>query len=32
MTLDSALLGEAGHLNEHGRRFSPRAIEAMVES
>lgn len=28
----SALLGEAGHLNEHGRRFSPRAIKAMVES
>jgi hypothetical protein len=28
----SALLAEAGHLNEHGRPFNPRSIKAMVES
>ena len=28
----SAMLAEAGHLNEHGRPFNPRSIKAMVES
>jgi DNA invertase Pin-like site-specific DNA recombinase len=28
----SALLAEAGHLNEHGRPFNHRSIKAMVES
>jgi hypothetical protein len=28
----SALLAEAGHLNEHGRPFNPRSVKAMVES
>ena len=27
----SAMLAEAGHLNEHGRLFNPRSIKAMVE-
>jgi hypothetical protein len=28
----SALLSEAGHLNEHGRPFNHRSIKAIVES
>jgi hypothetical protein len=28
----SAMLTEAGHLNEHGRPFNHRSIKVMVES